>query len=139
MILPITLSAASILSALFMYLSISVTRARFATNIGLGSDAERAIAGGEEASAPPLFVAIRSHAHFAEYVPLSLLLLGLLELAQANQIALEVMASTLVLARVLHPIGMGRKSPNAFRAGGNILQWLLLTVLAIYGLATVIQ
>lgn len=135
MSLPITLTTVSILSILFVYLSVAVTRARFATGIGLGSDSERAVAGGREDEAPPLFVAIRAHGSFAEYVPITLLLLGFLELNHANASTLKAAAATLVIARVIQPIGLGRKSPNFYRAGGNILQWLVLLVLGAYGLA----
>lgn len=137
MVLPITLTTASILALWFIYLSVSVTRARFATGIGLGSDADQAVPGGQEHHAPPLFVAIRAHGSFAEYVPLTLIQFAALELNHANATALEVLAGTFVVARIIQPIGLGRKSPNVYRAGGNILQWLVMVALGVYGLALV--
>jgi uncharacterized membrane protein YecN with MAPEG domain len=58
-----------------------------------------------------------------------------MKLNQANATVLRALAGTLVFSRILHPIGIGRKSPNAFCAGGNILQSLVLLVLGVSGFA----
>jgi len=132
--LPITLVAASALALEFVALSINVTRMRAKTKIGLGAGGETSAPFGQEDKASPLLVAIRNQAHFAEYVPISLLLLGLLELAGADRQVLLGLAGVLVLARLMIPLGMGRPAPNIPRAGGNMLQWLMIVVAAVYGL-----
>jgi uncharacterized membrane protein YecN with MAPEG domain len=74
----------------------------------------------------PLLVAARTHANFAEYVPMILVLLAIVELQGTRHWIVEALAVLLVLARVLHPMGMGRKVPNPFRAGGAVLTFLAL-------------
>ena len=81
------------------------------------------IAIGEEYKAPPLLVAIRRHAQFAEYVPISILLLLLLEVNHANRVALIGLAGVLVLSRFCMALGLGRTTPNPLRTAGNLLQW----------------
>jgi hypothetical protein len=89
---------------------------------------------GQEATASPLLIASRTQANFAEYVPLSLILLALLEGWGVNHIFLVVVAVLLVLSRLLHVIGMHRSTPNPFRGGGIILQFLVIAAMAAYGL-----
>lgn len=132
--LPIvTLATTAILALLFIGLSFNVVRFRSSTQISLGDGSQR-IGFGEEAAAPPLFIAARIHGNFAEYVPLSLLLLLLIELTAAPRWAVEVLAVMLILARILHPFGVGRSAPNPFRAGGIVLQWLMLVLGSVYAL-----
>jgi uncharacterized membrane protein YecN with MAPEG domain len=71
-------------------------------------------------------VAVRRHGHFAEYVPLSLILLALLELAGTGREVLSGLAAALVVARLMIVFGMGRPAPNLLRAGGNIVQLLMI-------------
>jgi hypothetical protein len=131
--LPITLGTASILAIMFVLLSLRVVRGRMSSRISIG-DGSAGAQSGKETEAKGLLVAVRSHANFAEYVPYSLLMLALLEGAGANATLLLALAAVLILARVLHPIGMGRPAPNPFRAGGISLQWLMLLVAGLYGL-----
>ncbi len=49
---------------------------------------------------------IRAHANFAEYVPLILLLVALLEAAGGTRPVVHALLLPLLVARVLHPIGM---------------------------------
>ena len=49
---------------------------------------------------------IRAHANFAEYVPLTMIVVGLLEAAGAGGILIHVLLLPLTVARVLHPFGM---------------------------------
>ena len=88
---------------------------------------------GQEQTASRLLVAIRNHGHFAEYVPISLILLGLLELAGADRPVLLGLAGALVVSRLMVPLGMGRPAPNPFRAGGTLLQWLMIVAASTYG------
>lgn len=125
--LPITLAATSALALIFVVLSLAVVRARMATKTSLGD-------GSDKGQGSPLLVAARRHANFAEYVPLSLLLIGLIEGMGGNRGLVMALAGALVLSRLLHPLGMGRPAPNAFRGGGIGLNWLVLLVGGAYGL-----
>ena len=55
---------------------------------------------------PELTVAIRRHANWAEHVPFALLLMGLLELNAGNPTLLHGLGIALVIARIVHPLGL---------------------------------
>jgi uncharacterized membrane protein YecN with MAPEG domain len=79
---------------------------------------------------------IRSHANFAEHVPFALLLVALLEAQGATSSTLvHVLLIVLLVARVLHPIGMFAppNSPRQFacRGGGIIATLTVIAVTAI--------
>ncbi len=65
---------------------------------------------------------------------MSLVLLALLEGRGANAVVLWILAVALVVSRVVHPIGMKTKTPNALRVSSTTVQWLVLAVGALYGL-----
>ncbi|MFZ4125776.1 MAG: MAPEG family protein [Rickettsiales bacterium] len=82
---------AALLALLFVFLAVRTIKARITHGTALGD-------GGHHA----LQRAIRAHAHFAEYVPFSLLLLLLLELQGASYYLLHGLGSALILGRLLH-------------------------------------
>jgi uncharacterized protein len=124
-LLPITLTTAGVLGLVDLMLAFRVTmgRAKHKVNMGDGGN-------------PDMIVRIRTHANFVEYVPLMLVLLGLLELAGANRMALIVGAAVLVVARIFHALGMA--GPVALRASGAMATYLLLAAGSIYGLVLAI-
>ncbi|MCX7380997.1 MAG: MAPEG family protein [Alphaproteobacteria bacterium] len=130
--LPITTLTAAFLAVLFVILSVRVVLARFATKTSIGTGDSASIGTGQDASASPLLVAARIHANFAEYVPLSLILLGLIELQGGSRIVLLGLAAALIIARLAHPFGLGRTSPNPARAVGFALNQIMLLCAAIY-------
>ena len=131
---PITLTAACVLGIAYAGLSVAVGRQRGRTRISLGSGSDANVAIGEENHAPPLLVSIRRHAQFAEYIPISILLLLLLELNHANQLALIGLAVILVLSRFCMALGLGRTAPNPLRTAGNLLQWGMIASASAFGL-----
>jgi uncharacterized membrane protein YecN with MAPEG domain len=124
----VTTLAAGALGIIFTVLSVLVVLGRNSGKVLLGDGAE---------TAQPLFIAIRSHGNFAEYVPLVLLLIGLLELRDGPTLAVKIMAGALVLARVLHPIGMRIPGANPFRALGFLLTVLTLAAASVAVLLSV--
>jgi len=79
--------------------------------------------------------AIRAHAHFAEYVPITTLMVAMLEMSGASALLIHVLMGTLVVARLLHPLGM-YAAPNSLqfrigRIGGMTLTSGLLIVCAL--------
>ncbi len=124
--LQITAIAAAVLGLIYVVLTARVVMARGKTGASLGDGSTGIVAAGMEHTVP-LLVACRSHANFAEYVPLCLVLLGLTEIVGSPRWLVAALAGMLVLARVIHPIGMGTKIPNPFRAGGAALT--LLTII----------
>lgn len=85
---------------------------------------------------PKLMKRIRSHANFAEYVPVALLLVALLESRGATSATLiHLLLIVLLVARILHPIGMfaPANSPRQFacRGGGIVATLTVIAVAAI--------
>src|SRR5262245_7569050 len=50
--------------------------------------------------------AIRAHAHFAEYVPIIVIMNSFLEIGGAPAVRMHALLGTLTVLRVLHPFGM---------------------------------
>jgi uncharacterized protein len=127
----ITLAAAGVLGLIYAALTIYVVRMRFVTKTMLGD-------GAGTPGAAEMLVAIRTHANFAEYVPLALILLGGIEVAGASHLLVEALAAALILARVLHPFGMLRAAPNRLRAFGAALTLGVLLVESVTALVLVV-
>lgn len=69
-------------------------RGKAKINLGDGDDKE-------------LFSRIRKQGNYTEYVPLGLIVLGLLEMSgAAGTMAISIMGGSLVVSRILHPLGM---------------------------------
>lgn len=91
----ITASFAAILTFFFIRLSFKVIELR---------KLHRTPLGGEDIE--PLKRAIRAHGNFVEYVPLSLILMGVLELNGAPTIWISLLGTFLLLGRHFHAKGM---------------------------------
>ena|SRR5665647_1116932 len=50
--------------------------------------------------------AIRAHANFAEYVPIIVLMVAMLEMSGMPAIRVHLLMAGLLVARLLHPLGM---------------------------------
>jgi uncharacterized membrane protein YecN with MAPEG domain len=122
--MPITLAFASINALIFLVLSILVVRGRVEEEVAIGS-------GGK----PRLELKIRVHGNFAEYVPLALLLMALLEAAGYSATVLCLLGTVLTLGRLSHAIGLSRGAkPNAFRFMGTLATWIIIAASAVMGL-----
>lgn len=87
----------AILACIYVFLAVRVIRLRRSEQIALGS------AGNKR-----LERAIRVHGNFAEYVPISLLLLLMLELLHAGVIIVGLLGTTLLLGRCVHAWGVSQ-------------------------------
>ncbi len=130
--LSITLLSTAVLALILVWLSIAVVIERARAKISFGDGSTGPVRDGEQPG--KLQAAIRAQAHFAEYVPLSVILLGLVEGRGGNATVLWILAAVLVAARVVHPLGMRLKTPNPARVVSTTAQWLVLAVGALYGL-----
>lgn len=75
---------------------------------------------------------IRIHGNFAEYVPLALVLLLILELSGGSATLLHGLGIALIVARMLHVIGLvGEKDVTIARAGGTGLTNAVIAVAAL--------
>lgn len=101
----------------FLALSIRVVMGRLGPNgPGLGD-------GGN----PLMMRRIRGHANFAEYVPLILVLMGLLELGGTARWLLHAIGAALLLGRLLHGYAFGFTKEFVFgRTAGMVLTFASL-------------
>jgi uncharacterized protein len=115
---PIATTAlyAALLALLYVALALRVVRLRVALKQPLGD-------GGHAG----LQRAVRVHGHFAEYVPLALLLLLLLELARLPALLLHGYGLLLLASRVAHAIGVARSPERlAWRLAAMVITCNLL-------------
>ena len=102
-------------------LAMNVTRLRRTskTSIGVGDSSE-------------LLLASRIHGNNAETVPLALVMLLIAELSGGASMWLHVLGGLLLIGRIAHAVGLPRKAPNPFRAGGILLTWGVILATSIY-------
>jgi hypothetical protein len=123
-VLPITLTIAGAAALINLWLGFRVSRLRIRHKISVGDQDNDQVR-----------CRMRAHANFAEYTPLFLILLGLVELARGSQTWLWAVAILYIVARLAHPFGMDRPAPNKLRLAGILVTWLVLLGLAVYALA----
>ena len=121
--LPITLVTASTLGLMFVWLSANVIAGRLKLQAGIGDS------GNTE-----LLYRIRTQGNFSEYVPIFLIILGLLESNGAHQTVLIGLAALFVLARLLHVPGMGEHANLKFRQAGIVGSFTCIVAGSLYGL-----
>ena len=121
MTLDITALYAGLLGVLFWLLSARVMWWRFSTGVVVGDENDPSKTG-----------MIRAHANFFEYVPICLILLALLELSALSSLWLHLIGGGLLMARVLHAIGMSRTPGVSFgRRVGTALNMGVLGLAAV--------
>ena len=112
---------AAILAVWFVVLSLRATQRRRAASVSFGDGADA-----------PLQRAIRGQANFAEYVPLALLLLLIIELSRLSLYVVHALGIALVIARLLHGYAMGFRAEFRFgRLWGALTTFAILIVEAI--------
>ena len=117
----ITLLYAALLGLLFVFLSVRTLLLRRRLSIAIGD------AGNEF-----MLRAMRVHANFAEYIPLSLLLLYFVEITSAPPFLVHILGAAVLAGRVSHAVGVGRMNENyAFRVTGMVLTLTPLIVASI--------
>ena len=121
----ITAAYASLLTILYVYLSIRIIRIRRGKKIAIGFSADK-----------QLERAIRVHSNFAEYVPLSLLLILMLELQSVNKFVIIFPGLLLLIGRLIHAYGVSQQEEDfRFRVYGIILTFMTLIFSSIANLA----
>lgn len=111
----ITSIYASLAALLIVRLSLSVIKLRRKNRVSVGD-------GGNE----QLQLAIRTHANAVEYIPITLLLLLMLELNGAPTILIHVLGGTLLVGRILHSMGLPEKDFKKRVLGMQITIYLLI-------------
>jgi uncharacterized membrane protein YecN with MAPEG domain len=120
----ITAGYLAVLALLYVALSVQVVRLRLKTRAAFS-----------DGGSVELRSAIRAHAHFAEYVPITALMVAMLEMSGVAALRIHLLMAALLLARLLHPLGMYAK-PNTLqfrigRSGGMTITTGLLIVCAL--------
>ena len=113
---------AGIFGLIYLYLSVEVTKLRVKHQISLGD-------GGRT----DLLKAIRIHGNFSEYVPFALFLLFLSELSGGRSWLLYALGATLLIARILHIIGIRTTDiAYTYRFLGAVLTWFVILILSVF-------
>ena len=129
--LPITALFAILLTLIGSYLAFRAGSLRGREKISIGD-------GGNE----QLLLEMRRHGNFSEFVPLALILMAIVELNGGNAALLYGCGALLVVARILHPIGLkpgagGLNNPmRGLGAGGTLLATATLLFAAAWGLVS---
>jgi len=112
---------AALLALFFIYLSARVMAARRAAGVAIGTGSDRTL----ERWA-------RVHANFAEYVPLALILLLIMEIRGNAAWSLHLLGAGLLAGRVAHAIGLSHEPDRMpFRAAGVLLTNIVIIAAAI--------
>lgn len=124
----ITPLTASLLTIIFMIISIKIIKLRHQYKISLGSS------GHED-----LEKVIRAHGNFAEYTPIALILMLCAEANKANWIILLILALLFILGRTLHAYAfIFNKQHFKFRVRGMVLTFSVLICLAVLNIILVL-
>ena len=120
----VTLMTAGLCGLLYFWLSFRVVEIRQSAKVLLGD-------GGDAL----LLSRIRAHANFAEYVPICLVLIAIIELSDnESPPALYAAGIGLVAVRVAHAIGMAQGGANRWRLAGTAGTWLVMLALSVWAL-----
>jgi uncharacterized protein len=114
---------AAILGLVFVVLSVRTLLLRRQLQVSIG-----------DGDQPILARAVRAHANFAEYVPLSLLLIYFLEVQTRTNLWIHILCSALVIGRITHAIGVSQVKENfRYRVVGMVITFTVI-ISASFGL-----
>ena len=124
---PITALYSGVLALVLVALALRIVRLRWKTSVGIGDGGDRA-----------MLRAIRVHGNATEYVPIALLLLLVAELNHGNSMLLHGCGSVLVMARVLHAVGLAHSAGASWqRIAGTVGTVGAIVTLAAVNIATI--
>jgi hypothetical protein len=113
---------AALLALLFVALSIRTLRLRRRLRIGIGD------AGNEQ-----MLRAMCVHSNFAEYVPISLFLIYLVEIQGAQGLLIHALGLCLLTGRLSHAYGVSQANENyTFRVVGMSMTFITLLLTSAY-------
>jgi uncharacterized membrane protein YecN with MAPEG domain len=120
----ITALYAGLLGLMAIGIAIAVGRARGSSGVSIGDGGNLEV-----------IAAMRRHANFVEFVPITLIVIGLLELNGVDGTAIHALGGGLVIARLSHAIGYRADESllilRAIGAFGSILILLVASIWAI--------
>jgi len=121
MLLPVALTTTGAAALINLWLGVRVSRTRMVEKVSVGD-------GGN----PRLIARMRAQLNFAEYTPIVLILIALIEFGAGTQLWLWAASALYLLGRLLHPIGMDGWMPG--RTIGIVSTMLVMLGLAGYAL-----
>jgi uncharacterized membrane protein YecN with MAPEG domain len=117
----ITIIYAGLLALLYVCLTFYVIHGRYKYKVGIGD-------GGN----PAMARRVRIHGNFAEYVPIGLLLLFLVDYSQTSPLFVHSLGLMLLIGRLLHVWGLCCSERTSFgRLAGMILTVIMIVICAI--------
>jgi hypothetical protein len=119
MLLPVALTTTGAAALINLWLGVRVSRMRMSEKVSVGD-------GGN----PKLIARMRAQLNFAEYTPIVLILIALIEFGAGTQLWLWAAAALYLLGRLLHPIGMDGWMPG--RTVGIVTTMIVMLGLGIY-------
>lgn len=111
---------AAILALIYVGLSLYVVRGRWQHRVALGHGADSV-----------LERRVRMHGNFAEYVPIALILLFMLDVAKLPPLGIHILGIMLVAGRVLHLSGLHAAPVSKRRLVGMVLTLLMILAAAL--------
>lgn len=121
MLLPVALTTTGAAAIINLWLGVRVSRMRISEKVSVGD-------GGN----PRLVARMRAQLNFAEYTPIVLILIALIEFGAGSQLWLWGAAAVYLLGRLLHPIGMDGWMPG--RTIGITITMLVMLGLGAYAI-----
>ena len=123
--LNITPYYAAVLALLFIILSVRTIKSRREHKVAIGDGGEKSI-----------LRASRVHANFSEYVPLTLLLIAMLEIQSYSHWIIHGLCIALLAARIAHAYGVSQTNENfKFRIFGTATTINIIAICAFLLLA----
>jgi hypothetical protein len=123
--LNITPYYAAVLALLFIILSVRTIKSRREHKVAIGDGGEKSI-----------LRASRVHANFSEYVPLTLLLIAMLEIQSYSDWVIHGLCIALLAARIAHAYGVSQTNENfKFRIFGTATTINIIAICAFLLLA----
>jgi len=120
----ITAGYLAVLALIYTALAVNVVRLRNSHRAAFG-----------DADNPALRSAIRAHAHFAEYVPVTTLMVAMLEMSGIAASRVHLLMGALFVSRLAYPAGMYARPMSLqfriFRIGGICLTMIVLVSCAV--------
>ncbi len=117
----ITPAYAAIFAFIFVALSVRTLRLRRQLRVAIGHGNE-----------PKLERATRAHTNFAEYVPISILLIYFLEIHTVSSIWIHLLCTVLLVGRIVHAYGVSQVSEDhRYRVTGMSLTFAVIISVSI--------
>lgn len=111
---------AALLGFLFFYLSIRTIGLRRRLKIGIGAKENDEMIRG-----------MRVHSNFAEYVPITLLLIYFVEIQGGHQLLIHALGALLLVGRSVHAYGVSQINEKfVFRVSGMVMTFTALLISA---------